>query len=150
MTERGKIGVALKEKDGSNHNNGNTEHEMGPFVLENFEIKGRGSRKYFDDEKGDNSLLGFAKHTCAEIKEGENNSLKSKLNGPTHIWKVYSRNKWCKKHIGHNKTDESNVGKLTKSNSNEQKQANSVSGKHDISPPVMRGSRLKEVSGWEE
>jgi len=29
MTERGKIGVALKEKDGSNHNNGNTEHEMG-------------------------------------------------------------------------------------------------------------------------
>lgn len=69
--------MVLEEKNDSSNKNGNNEYERGPLLTGNFELKGRGSHDYLEDEEGDSPLLGFA-----ETKEGKNNCLCSKLNGP--------------------------------------------------------------------
>lgn len=117
------------------HERGNTYWSRGRHTLEygrkgeeggcigkdNFELNRRGSRDYSNNEGGDSPLLGLTKHTLAETKERATNSPNCKLNGLACTWKVYSRNRWCKKQMGHNISDGPNAGFLTKSNNNVKK-----------------------------
>jgi len=77
------------------------------------------------------------------------------INGPDPKWKVYSRNRWCKKEAGPKETNEP---KEIIGPQNDQQQQNNSQGKeptssktnHKTSPKMLEGSGVKEIIRWEE
>ena len=73
------------------------------------------------------------------------------LNGPKHIWKVYTRNNGCKKQIGSKEKVGLQEGHRIQLNSNEEKEFNRSPNNYSqaTSPQLNGGSGLKEVVTWE-
>ena len=79
-------------------------------------------------------------------KEGNINcwaQKEKKKEGPDSTWKVYSRNRWCKKEIGSNGTAGLKSEQKRQPNNNERQQLNSGPNSHEASPTMLKGSGVK-------
>lgn len=97
----------------------------------------------------------WATLTTVLLKDKEGNincwaQKEKKKEGPDSTWKVYSRNRWCKKEIGSNGTAGLKSEQKRQPNNNERQQLNSGPNSHEASPTMLKGSGVKEIVGWED
>lgn len=103
MAEKVTNAMAFEDKN-ENKKNGNNGEERGPHLTHNFELKEMETCDYLEEEEANNSLSGPIKNNSVERQGGEHKLLGLKVNRPDPIWKVYSRNRWCKKELRPNET----------------------------------------------
>ena len=87
----------------------------------------------------------WATLTTVLLKDKEGNincwaQKEKKKEGPDSTWKVYSRNRWCKKEIGSNGTAGLKSEHKRQPNNNERQQLNSGPNSHEASPTMLKGS----------
>ena len=109
----------VEEADATPSNEGERNNKMGksgeerdPHLKTKFELKElyREARDLTQEWEKDNPLSG----PTVKVADGKTvekfNDLGLKLNGPSHTWKVYTRNKGCKKQMKPNEKIDSHEG----------------------------------------
>ena len=108
MKETGKCIAEIREEEDALEGikgKNDSGHEVGPLLLEIFELKDTESHAGVLKAEGDGPLMGLTKNNFAENNEGAEGNTNCKQNGTTCVKKVYSRSRGCRKQLDHNITD---------------------------------------------